>query len=90
MGTETERRVDEKGRVTLPKAIRDRLGIEAGDYVVVDVEAGQVVVRPDPVVSRETFVETMRGCITDETRASGAPDIDPLELDRDWTADLPE
>ncbi len=41
------------------------------------------------VVSRETFVETMAGCITDETRAEDASPCDPLKLKTDWTTDLP-
>ena len=89
MGAETKRQVDEKGRITLPKALRDRLGVESGDSVVVELEAGQIVVKPAESVSRAEFIETMRGCITEETRAADAPEIDPLELDRDWTGDLP-
>jgi AbrB family looped-hinge helix DNA binding protein len=89
MGAETERQVDEKGRITLPKALRDRLGVEAGDSVVIEFEAGQIVVKPDQSVSRAEFIESMRGCITEETRADDAPEIDPLEPDRDWTSDLP-
>jgi len=90
MATGTERQVDEKGRVTLPKSIRERLGIEAGDRVVMHVEADRIVVRSEPGVSREAFIETMQGCVTEETQASDAPAVDPLELDSDWTADLPE
>jgi len=41
------------------------------------------------VVSREMFVETMVGCINDETRADDASPCAPLELQTDWTTDLP-
>jgi len=41
------------------------------------------------VVSRETFVATMAGCITDETRTADASLCGPPELKSDWTSDLP-
>lgn len=42
--TEVAVRVDEKGRVTLPKNIREALGLEAGDtlFVKYDPESKQV------------------------------------------------
>lgn len=81
-----ERRIDGKGRVTLPKAIRERLNLERGEHVEVSVEDGRIVLKPR--VSREAFVETMEGCLSDETRASDAPRQDPLDLKADWTSDL--
>ena len=87
MGTRAERRIDEKGRITIPKSLRDRLGIEAGDSAVVELEDGQIVVKPR--ISREAFIESMQGCITEAADGEDADDIDPLELDRDWTSDLP-
>lgn len=35
-----------KGQITIPKAIRERLGITAGDRVVLTVEDGAIVLRP--------------------------------------------
>jgi AbrB family looped-hinge helix DNA binding protein len=86
MGTSTERRVDEKGRVTLPQSIRESLGIEAGEAVTVELDDGRVVIRPR--VSREAFVEEMAGCIDAESRADSAEPTDPRELKVDWTSDL--
>lgn len=34
------------GRVTIPKDIRTRLGLEAGDHVVVTVSEGKVILEP--------------------------------------------
>lgn len=39
-------RVGPKGQVVLPKAIRERLGIEPGDEVTVDERGNDVVIRP--------------------------------------------
>jgi AbrB family looped-hinge helix DNA binding protein len=39
-------RVGPKGQVVIPKRVRDALGIEPGDRVVVDVDGARVVVTP--------------------------------------------
>lgn len=36
-------KVSEKGQVTIPKPLRDRLGISAGDELDFEVEAGRIV-----------------------------------------------
>ncbi|ARS89621.1 AbrB/MazE/SpoVT family DNA-binding domain-containing protein [Natrarchaeobaculum aegyptiacum] len=91
MGTDTdERRIDPKGRVTIPKTIRRRLALEAGEHVEVAIEEGAVVIRPTSQVSRSEFVETMEGCITAETRRQPAGSLAPDELKADWTSDLPD
>lgn len=87
--SETERLIDEKGRLTLPKRLRDRLGLEAGDTVTVGLERDRIVVQPETTVSRTEFVESMEGCLNAETRDPDATRIDPLELNRLWTDDLP-
>lgn len=87
---DNERSLDKKGRITLPKPLRERLGVEPGDRVSIELEAGQIVVSPQDTVSREEFIETMEGCLNSETRASDAPAIDPVDLKHEWTDDLPE
>lgn len=82
-----KRQVDTKGRVTIPKSIRDRLNLDPGEEVDIDIEDGTVVIRPR--ISRSEFIETMEGCITEETRAESAPKLTPTDLKSDWTSDLP-
>lgn len=89
MGAEDRRRIDEKGRVTLPKEIRDRLGLEPGDRVDVSTIAGRIQIRPEGSVSRSEFIDECEGVITEERRSDRAPAIDPLDLKRDWVGDLP-
>jgi AbrB family looped-hinge helix DNA binding protein len=36
-------RLTSKGQITLPKAVRDALGLEAGDQIVFRVEGGRAV-----------------------------------------------
>lgn len=86
--TTDERTIDEKGRVTIPKEVREALGLEPGVDVRIGVEGDRIVIRPR--VSREEFIEAMEGCITEETARDDAPDIDPLELTDIWTSDLPD
>lgn len=44
--------VSEKGQITIPKALRDRLGIRAGQVLEVREEHGRLVLRKRPEVSR--------------------------------------
>jgi len=89
MSTDSEdRRIDTKGRVTIPKSIRERLNIEAGERVDIEIEDGAVVIRPQ--ISRDEFIATMDGCITEENRRESATPTDPEELKADWTSDLPD
>lgn len=83
-----DRRVDEKGRVTIPQDIRERLGLDPGEEVTVAAAGGQVVIRPK--VSRDAAVETLRGCVDADTRAADAERPTPAALKADWTSDLPD
>lgn len=40
-------RVDSKGRVTIPKEVRESLGIDEGSHVEIRTEDGRVVVEPE-------------------------------------------
>ena len=82
-----DRRIDEKGRITIPQRIRERLNLAPGERVRIEVDDGTVVVRPR--VSRSEFIESMQGCITTESKADDAPDVSPEDLKADWTSDLP-
>lgn len=80
-------RVDAKGRITIPQEIREALDLEPGEEVNVDLEDDEVVIHPR--VDRETFLSEMAGCVNAETRRRDVEPIDPLDLKRDWTSDLP-
>lgn len=54
--------VSEKGQVTIPKAIRDRLGIRPGQVLDLEAEGGRLVgVKRDPVDDPVSRVAGMLG-----------------------------
>ncbi|HSL99455.1 MAG TPA: AbrB/MazE/SpoVT family DNA-binding domain-containing protein [Candidatus Limnocylindria bacterium] len=49
--------VSERGQVTLPAAMRRRLGIKAGGIVVVEDRDGELVIRPAAVVELAAYTD---------------------------------
>lgn len=47
-GEEVILRVDDRGRVTIPKRVRDRLGIEPGSDISAYLEGSVLTVDPEP------------------------------------------
>jgi AbrB family looped-hinge helix DNA binding protein len=68
-------KIEERGRILIPKKIRDLAGIRPGEEVEVDFENGKVVIRPLFDVKR--FSSELRGCISES-------DIHPLEVKKIW------
>lgn len=48
-------KVTAKGQVTIPKSIRDQLGLEQGEYVVWETRGGEVVMERAAVSSEDEF-----------------------------------
>jgi len=76
MSTE-EVTVDNKGRVQIPKAIRDRVGLRVGGRARLKIEKENIVIMPP--ISPEEFIKEMEGCIKE-----GVPEMDPLNLKKMW------
>jgi AbrB family looped-hinge helix DNA binding protein len=67
--------VSEKGQVTIPKALRDRLGIQPGDALDFEADAGRLVARKaepldpvdavwgilEPTIPTDEFIDEIRG-----------------------------
>lgn len=76
-------RIDDRGRVLIPQPLRERLGLEPGQDVRVEVDGdGNLVIQP--VLSAEEFLEAVTGAVNEATRRRDAEPIDPLELKRMW------
>jgi len=58
MGQDEQRTVGERGQVTIPKALREKLGIHGGDEVLVHEEDGKITI--EKPVSREEVAEGYR------------------------------
>ena len=53
--------LDKRGRLVIPKDVRDRLGLKADQTMNVEVRDGEVVLKP--AVNAEKFIEELRGCV---------------------------
>ena len=76
MSTE-EITVDSKGRVLIPKVVRDKMGLHAGGKARLKIEKENIVIMPP--ISAEEFIKEMEGCIKE-----GTPTMDPLKLKKIW------
>ena len=47
--------VSNRGQITLPVALRKRLGIKAGDVVILEEQGNQVVLKPGIVLEVELY-----------------------------------
>jgi len=74
-------KVDSKGRIVLPKELRERLGITPGTEVDINEEDGKAVVEPED--NPEQIIERMERLITETAseRAETRPfeeGVDPI------------
>jgi AbrB family looped-hinge helix DNA binding protein len=75
--TTEEVTVDCKGRVQIPKAVRDKVGLQTGGKARLKIEKDNIIIMPP--ISTEGFIKEMEGCIK-----KGSPTIDPLKLKKIW------
>ena len=67
--------VEDRGRVIIPKAVRDKLGIRGGEKMKVKERDGEVVMRP--VKSGDSLKE-LKGVVKKS-------DVDPMEFKEIWS-----
>lgn len=87
MSQREQRTVGERGQVTLPKELRDKLGIHGGDEVLVHEEDGKITI--EKPVGREELAEGYRRRAA-ESKAL-AEEMDGVSHEADeYLGDVPE
>jgi antitoxin PrlF len=71
-------RLTSKFQMTIPASVRRRLGIEAGDVVILTVEGGEVLLR----AAKGGWTESSRGLGAEIWKRAGGG-VDALERERD-------
>ena len=66
---------DKRGRVVIPKEIRERLSLNPGQSILIEVRGEELVLKP--ALKVETFIAELKGCV----RGSR---IRPTELKEIW------
>lgn len=71
--------IDKKGRIVIPRRLREELGLHKGAKVRLTLEEKKILItRP---ITPEKFIHEMEGCIKED---SPVPKINPLELKKIW------
>ena len=65
-------RIDDRGRILIPKSVRDKLMLKVGDVLAVEVVGGSIIVRPIKNIKRvrarelkEVFFDASRATFGD-------------------------
>jgi AbrB family looped-hinge helix DNA binding protein len=67
--------LDRRGRVIIPKKVRDRLGLKPNQRLLLEVRNGEIMLKP--ALNTEKFIAELRGCIQGSK-------IKPEELKEIW------
>lgn len=70
--------LDKAGRVVLPKDLRDKLRLEAGDELLVEETGEQIILRPvrtEPTLKKERGVWVYQGAREKERSDESLPDL---------------
>ena len=68
-------KVVEGGRIIVPAAFREKLGLSKGDTVFMEIDDGELRVRPARSALRRIQAK-LRGLKTDESRVPGEPTVE--------------
>jgi AbrB family looped-hinge helix DNA binding protein len=72
-------RVDKRGRVLVPKELRERFGLDPGTPVIVEADEDGVKLRR--AIPQREALRRLAGIIP---RSAGPPSVDSLEAKRIW------
>jgi AbrB family looped-hinge helix DNA binding protein len=71
MGSSQERKVGQRGQVTLPKELREKLDINRGDNAIIHDEKEKSLSRSQSVGKNSPWVSTARSRIQSPRRGDG-------------------
>ncbi len=71
MTTQYTTRITSKGQVTIPKAIRERYGLEEGDYLVLEPKGEDLVMRKGRMVTSEEDFEALAARVAERFEERG-------------------
>lgn len=71
--------VDERGRILIPKELREAHGLSPGSAVVISETNGGIEIRR--ALSRQDALKRLEGAIPKDARG---PRLDPLKLKKIW------
>ena len=74
--------VDERGRVLIPRDMREEHGFSPGSPVIIESTADGVVLQP--ALPREEALRRLNGAINAKTRKRDAVPLDPLDVKKVW------
>lgn len=67
-------KVEKRGRVLIPKKIRDKINLRGGEEVSVELKDGKIILKPLKSLEK---IRELRGCVEESK-------IDPLEIKKMW------
>ncbi|MFQ5711652.1 MAG: AbrB/MazE/SpoVT family DNA-binding domain-containing protein [Candidatus Geothermarchaeales archaeon] len=67
--------IDQRGRVLIPKEIREELNLRPDQKISIELRGGEIILKP--AASVDEFKSELRGCVSGST-------IDPLKLKEIW------
>lgn len=73
MGKEVE--LEERGRVLLPKEVRDSLHLKPGQKLLIEQKGKEIVIRP--ATNKDRFIAELKGCVRHSR-------VKPHEIKRIW------
>ena len=69
--------IDERGRITIPKEEREKLGLKPGEKIVIRTKDNELIIKK--LVTIDDFITNLRGCIQ-----TPSEETDPLKLKSIW------
>lgn len=86
MGKSMGPQIDERGRIVLPRRLREKFGLIPGMHIRIEVTETGILLRPEKDI--EEAIGRLRGIIHSGNRDPQAPRTDPLDVKKIWEPKL--